>query len=177
VRFVLARCSALSSCKVGRRPFGRTVSSSPTDAHRAISLRAPISRTVPFSMPEIVARLMPSERASSACDCLAARRAEAMVAPIVVRVGCTVYDANLLDILHMHCIQCEQVTQQIELPTSALRLLVDILAELAEGNAVRVVPIPELTTQEGADLLTVCTGTVTPASSEIAAGSVAKDEL
>ncbi len=44
----------------------------------------------------------------------------------------------------------------IELPTSALRLLVDILAELAEGNAVKVVPIhEELTSQEAADLLNV----------------------
>ena len=30
---------------------------------------------------------------------------------------------------------------QVELPTSALRLLVDVLSELAEGNAVKVVPI------------------------------------
>jgi excisionase family DNA binding protein len=48
------------------------------------------------------------------------------------------------------------VAHQIELPTSALRLLVDILAELAVGNAVRVVPVhAELTTQEAADLLNV----------------------
>jgi excisionase family DNA binding protein len=45
---------------------------------------------------------------------------------------------------------------QVELPTSALRLLMDVLAELAEGNAVRVVPVhAELTTQEAADLLNV----------------------
>jgi excisionase family DNA binding protein len=45
---------------------------------------------------------------------------------------------------------------QIELPTSALRLLMDVLAELAQGNAVQVVPVhAELTTQEAADLLNV----------------------
>jgi excisionase family DNA binding protein len=44
----------------------------------------------------------------------------------------------------------------VELPTSALRLLVDVLSELAEGNAVKVVPIhAELTTQEAADMLNV----------------------
>ncbi|TCZ22350.1 helix-turn-helix domain-containing protein [Pantoea agglomerans] len=45
---------------------------------------------------------------------------------------------------------------QIELPTSALRLLMNILGELAEGNAVQVVPVhAELTTQEAANILNV----------------------
>lgn len=42
------------------------------------------------------------------------------------------------------------------MPTSALRLLLTILTELGEGNAVSVVPIhAELTTQEAADMLNV----------------------
>jgi len=50
----------------------------------------------------------------------------------------------------------EQRSHTVELPVFALRLLDEILGELAMGNAVKVVPIhAELTTQEGADLLNV----------------------
>ncbi|MBJ2182124.1 helix-turn-helix domain-containing protein [Pseudomonas veronii] len=49
-----------------------------------------------------------------------------------------------------------QHREVVELPTFALRLLGEILSELALGNAVKVVPIhAELTTQEGADMLNV----------------------
>jgi len=42
----------------------------------------------------------------------------------------------------------------IALPSAAVKLLVDILKELAQGNAVKVIPVhAEVTTQEAADLL------------------------
>lgn len=44
----------------------------------------------------------------------------------------------------------------IELPASALRLFIDVLAQLANGNAVTIAPVhAELTTQQAADLLNV----------------------
>ena len=50
----------------------------------------------------------------------------------------------------------EDKPRTLVLPTSALRLLVDNLGELAIGNAVKVVPVhAELTSQEAADLLNV----------------------
>lgn len=65
-------------------------------------------------------------------------------------------------------LQTRAETQQIEilddkgaahpvrLPVSALRLLVDVLTEIGEGNAVSIIPIhAELTTQEVADVLNV----------------------
>lgn len=46
--------------------------------------------------------------------------------------------------------------ETVELPVIALRLLIDILEQIAEGNAVTLTPIPlELTIQEAADLLNV----------------------
>jgi excisionase family DNA binding protein len=44
----------------------------------------------------------------------------------------------------------------VSVPVSALRLLVDVLTEIGEGNAVSIIPIhAELTTQDAADVLNV----------------------
>jgi excisionase family DNA binding protein len=53
--------------------------------------------------------------------------------------------------VHIH-----EVTEDIILPASAVRLLVELLAQMAEGNAVTLMPIhDELTTQQAADILGV----------------------
>lgn len=66
------------------------------------------------------------------------------------------YLATQVDTQRIQIFDDKNQAHQIELPTSALRLLVDILAELAEGNAVKIVPVhAELTTQEAADMLNV----------------------
>jgi len=46
--------------------------------------------------------------------------------------------------------------QEVELPAAAVELLVHLLAQMAEGNAITLMPIhAELTTQQAADLLGV----------------------
>jgi excisionase family DNA binding protein len=46
--------------------------------------------------------------------------------------------------------------RSVKLPTTVLKLLVDVLSEIGNGNAVSITPIhAELTTQEAADLLNV----------------------
>lgn len=57
---------------------------------------------------------------------------------------------------YIELLDAKDVAHRVAVPTSALRLLIQILGELAEGNAVRVIPISaELSTQEAADLLNI----------------------
>lgn len=53
-------------------------------------------------------------------------------------------------------LKSEGSSEELVLPPSALRLLVRVLAEMGEGNAVTLTPLKaELTTQQAADLLNV----------------------
>jgi excisionase family DNA binding protein len=58
--------------------------------------------------------------------------------------------------LRIHIQGDEPPGEDLTLPFSAIRLLKDILAEMAQGHAVKLVPVrAELTTQQAADLLSV----------------------
>ena len=53
-------------------------------------------------------------------------------------------------------VNSKKQNKKIELPSLALKLLVDILGQMGQGNAISVIPIHiELTTQEAADFLNV----------------------
>ncbi|RKX70053.1 MAG: DNA-binding protein [Spirochaetes bacterium] len=55
--------------------------------------------------------------------------------------------------LHFHV---KETNEDVILPASAVRLLVDLLSEMAEGNAVTLIPVhAELTTQQASDFLGV----------------------
>ncbi len=58
--------------------------------------------------------------------------------------------------LSLIVIAAENKTMTLELPKGAASLLVKILKQMAEGNAVSLLPVePEITTQQAADLLCV----------------------
>jgi excisionase family DNA binding protein len=58
--------------------------------------------------------------------------------------------------LQLRVVEPDGPSETVTIPTAAFRLLVTILAEMASGNAVRLIPHhAELTTQEAADLLNV----------------------
>ncbi len=68
----------------------------------------------------------------------------------------TAHLTTAFETLKVQVFDAKNYGHSIEPPTSALRLLVNILTELTNGNAAQLIPIHlELTTQEAADLLNV----------------------
>ncbi len=66
------------------------------------------------------------------------------------------YLSATVDVQKIQIVDEHQQSHVVELPTAVLRMLMNILAELSAGNAVKLVPIhAELTTQAAADLLNV----------------------
>jgi excisionase family DNA binding protein len=58
--------------------------------------------------------------------------------------------------LQIKIVEADGTERTVAIPTAAYRLLVDVLTQMAQGNAVTLIPIhAELTTQEAADLLNV----------------------
>lgn len=82
----------------------------------------------------------------TAQDAAVAREASRMLAPYVEH----------LESLRFQVGEEKKVTQKLLLPATAVRLLLDLLTEMAAGNAVTLIPVhAQLTTQQAADVLNV----------------------
>lgn len=83
-------------------------------------------------------------------------RSEDIEAATTAQRELAAYLATGLETKLVQLVDANDRSHAIELPATALQLLSDILSELADGNAVKIVPVhAELTTQEAADLLNV----------------------
>lgn len=75
-----------------------------------------------------------------------AREASRMLAPFV----------DHLETLRFHVGEEKKSSHKLALPPYAIRLLLDLLTEMAAGNAVTLIPVhAQLTTQQAADVLNV----------------------
>jgi excisionase family DNA binding protein len=93
--------------------------------------------TIPFDPTEPVT--------PSPTDAVLAGESARRLAPRLARANGT---------MQLSVVEPNGQSEAVAIPTSAFRLLVTILAEMANGNAVRLIPHQaELTTQEAAELL------------------------
>lgn len=82
----------------------------------------------------------------TAQDAAIAREASRMLAPYVEH----------LESLRFQVGEEKKGTQKLLLPATAIRLLLDLLTEMAAGNAITLIPVhAQLTTQQAADVLNV----------------------
>ena len=85
--------------------------------------------------------------APTAADAVVARESARRLAPALGKSGGTI---------ELRVGQSDDAIEPVVIPAAAFRLFVRILAEMASGNAVRLIPHQaELTTQEAAELLNV----------------------
>jgi excisionase family DNA binding protein len=85
--------------------------------------------------------------APSEADAALARESARRLAPQLAKANGT---------MELRVVDPDGASETVTIPTAAFRLLVTILAEMASGNAVRLIPHhAELTTQEAAELLNV----------------------
>ena len=55
---------------------------------------------------------------------------------------------------NINVVDKEGISHEVTIPSSALKLLIEVLTQLGQGNSVNITPIhAELTTQEAADML------------------------
>lgn len=82
----------------------------------------------------------------TAQDAAIAREASHMLAPYI----------DHLENLRFQVGEERKTAQKLSLPASAIRFLLDLLAEMAAGNTVTLIPVhAQLTTQQAADVLNV----------------------
>lgn len=82
--------------------------------------------------------------------------AKAVAAAVESRRQLAAFLSTKLDTQRIEILDDQQQSHSVQIPVFALRLLDEVLGELAMGNAVKIMPIhAELTTQEAADLLNV----------------------
>jgi excisionase family DNA binding protein len=97
---------------------------------------------MPTLIPELFHTVAPTE-----ADALLARESSRRLASRKLGKRATV---------RLQLLEDGEAGEAITVPASALRLFLDMLTEMSQGNAVTLIPTPaELTTQQAADLLNV----------------------